>query len=335
MGQLQTYQPDQIFQMAQPRAGETKLGQRVHTLASLKDLNHTTCKFVLLGLPEDVGVRANGGIGGTNTSWTPTLHALMMSQSTKRFSGQELAVLGYMDFTLEMALADQCDLQNNTGVERIRQLVSIIDQQVSALIQKIVQAGKIPIVVGGGHNNAYPIIKSLANHHQRGINTINIDAHADFRALEGRHSGNGFSYAMQEGHLAKYAVLGLHESYNSQSMLADLQNHPKQNFYTFFEDYLRQHRSCRQDFEYVMHFCAGTCGLEIDMDSMTGALSSAGSLTGFSANQVREMIAQTASRKFAYLHIAEGAATLADGRSSPWTTKLIATLISDFIKAQS
>ena len=68
---------------------------------------------------------------------------------------------------------------------------------------------------------------------------------------------------------------------------------------------------------------------------MTGALSSAGSLTGFSANQVREMIAQTASRKFAYLHIAEGAATLADGRSSPWTTKLIATLISDFIKAQS
>lgn len=335
MGQLQTYQPDQIFQMSQPRAGETKLGQSVHTLPNLKALHHTSCNFVLLGLPEDVGVRANGGVGGANTSWIPTLQALMMSQSTKRFSGQELAVLGYMDFSLEMALADQCDLQSNTGLERIRQLVSTIDEQVSALIQQIAQAGKIPIVVGGGHNNAYPIIKGLASHFQNAINTINIDAHADFRALEGRHSGNGFSYAMQEGHLAKYAVLGLHESYNSQNMLADLQSHPKQNFYTFFEDYLRQHRSCRQDFEYVMHFCAGTCGLEIDIDSMAGVLSSAGSLTGFSVNQIREMIAQTASRKFAYLHIAEGAVTLADGRSNPWTAKLIATLISDFIKAQS
>nr|WP_233167177.1 arginase family protein [Pedobacter sp. ASV2] len=27
------------------------------------------------------------------------------------------------------------------------------------IIEKIVAAGKVPIVIGGGHNNAYPIIK--------------------------------------------------------------------------------------------------------------------------------------------------------------------------------
>jgi arginase family enzyme len=31
------------------------------------------------------------------------------------------------------------------------------------------------------------------------VNAINFDAHSDFRILEGRHSGNGFSYAYEEG----------------------------------------------------------------------------------------------------------------------------------------
>jgi arginase family enzyme len=39
------------------------------------------------------------------------------------------------------------------------------------------------------------------------INAINFDAHSDFRILEGRHSGNGFSYAYEEGFLKKYFVL--------------------------------------------------------------------------------------------------------------------------------
>jgi formiminoglutamase len=35
------------------------------------------------------------------------------------------------------------------------------------------------------------------------VNAINFDAHSDFRILEGRHSGNGFSYAYEEGFLKK------------------------------------------------------------------------------------------------------------------------------------
>jgi formiminoglutamase len=50
------------------------------------------------------------------------------------------------------------------------------------------------------------------------INAINFDAHSDFRILEGRHSGNGFSYAYEEGFL-KNIVFGLHENYTSKSVL--------------------------------------------------------------------------------------------------------------------
>jgi formiminoglutamase len=44
------------------------------------------------------------------------------------------------------------------------------------------------------------------------VNAINFDAHSD-RILEGRHSGNGFSYAYEEGFLKKYFIFGLHEIY--------------------------------------------------------------------------------------------------------------------------
>jgi formiminoglutamase len=39
------------------------------------------------------------------------------------------------------------------------------------------------------------------------VNAINFDAHSDFRILEGRHSGNGFSYAYEEAFLKKYFIL--------------------------------------------------------------------------------------------------------------------------------
>lgn len=334
MGQLITYTPKQISEITNPRPGETKLGECLQVLSSLDDLTAAT-KFVLLGLPEDIGVRANLGTGGAHTAWETSLRALLTIQSTDRLTGHEVSLLGYLDLTPEMTLADLYDLKTAEGLKYIRNLVSSIDKQVYDLIRQIVQAGKIPIVVGGGHNNSYPILKSLAKHHGQGVHTINIDAHADFRALEGRHSGNGFSYAMHEGYLAKYALIGLHENYNSQLILARLKEHPEQVFYTFFEDYLRRTRSYHKDFEQALHFTAGICGLEIDMDCMAGALASAGSLTGFSTNQVREMIAQTKGYKLAYFHIAEGALTLADGGTNPLTGKLIATLISDFLKAQS
>ena len=55
---------------------------------------------------------------------------------------------------------------------------------------------------------------------------------------------------------------------------------------------------------------------------------------GFSAEQVRDMIAQTTIRQFFYLHIAEGAHRLDDGQESNQIGKLIAYLASDFMKAQ-
>ena len=46
------------------------------------------------------------------------------------------------------------------------------------------------------------------------VAAVNLDPHADFRATEGRHSGNGFSYAYMDGALGFYHVVGLHPGKN-------------------------------------------------------------------------------------------------------------------------
>ncbi|HYK76489.1 MAG TPA: formimidoylglutamase [Daejeonella sp.] len=334
MDKLRLLTPGQLLALTSLRTGETKLGEKLQTISSLADLPLSSCKFVLLGLPEDIGVHANFGIGGANTAWLPALKSLVNIQSTHKFRGDEMLVLGHLDFEAEMQMADQLNPANAEELRQLRNLVEQVDTQVTEIIKLIVSAGKIPVIVGGGHNNSYPILKAFSQVFSKPINTINIDAHADFRALEGRHSGNGFSYALKEKYLGKYAIVGLQENYNSQSLIHELDSYPQQISYSFLEDFIRGDKRYDQEFQNAMAFTEGICGLEIDLDSMVGVLSSAMSLSGFQVEQVRQMIASTKVRQIFYLHLAEGAVKLADGRQDPLTAKLIATLVSDFVKAQ-
>lgn len=334
METLKLYTRDQIQGLTNIRAGETKLGERVQTVSSLDLLALSSSKFVLLGLPEDIGIKANFGITGARTAWDEALRSLMNIQSTKKFRGDEITVLGHIDFADKLDKAKSLNPELPENLKDLRQLVSEIDNEVEAVIRVIFGAGKIPIVIGGGHNNSYPILKGFSKSFNTPVNTINLDAHSDFRAVEGRHSGNGFSYAFKEGFLNKYAVIGLHENYNSQTIIEEFKAQPKHFQYVFLEDFLRETTSYSRAFQDAINFTEGLCGLEIDVDCIAAFLSSAMSPCGFSAEQVRDMIAQTTIRQFFYLHIAEGAHRLDDGRVSNQTGKLIAYLVSDFIKAQ-
>ena len=84
---------------------------------------------------------------------------MLNTQSNGFLQGEEILVLGH--FEIEEP-ADQ-------SITSLRKKVSEIDELVCPLIEKIIAAGKIPIVIGGGHNNAYPIIKAayLANSNQK------------------------------------------------------------------------------------------------------------------------------------------------------------------------
>ena len=315
------------------RPGETKLGECVQLCAIAdswqESLTLSDATFVLLGIPEDIGVRANGGIGGAATAWQPALQSLMNIQSTPQFSGAQLLVLGSFDFTAWQQASQEM------SVGQLRELVAQIDDIVNPIITAIVRAGKIPIVIGGGHNNAYPLLKGASKALGYGINCINLDAHSDYRIQEGRHSGNGFRYAKDAGYLSHYAMVGLHQNYNSITVMADIVADSHIN-YSYYEDiFLEQQLDFAQAVLEAINFTDGVAtGIELDLDSIQNVLSSAATPAGISvlhARQYVHLVAQKTSP--VYLHLAEGATSLANGRADATTGKLIAYLVSDFIKA--
>jgi formiminoglutamase len=317
MKHLKTFQPDALGKLLKIRTGETKLGENI-----ANDWQHPAVKFVLLGVEEDIGVRVNGGIGGAHTAWQSFLAAFLNIQISHDLNGAELGIFGHFNFD---------DLKDVVRPETVEQ----IDREVCEAIELIARFGKTPIVIGGGHNNAYPIIKGIAIAKKQSVNTINLDAHADFRVCEGRHSGNGFRYAYMEGFLKKYAVIGLYRNYNVQAVIDEMAQNPDISF-CFWEDiFLKEKISFKAAVRHAYKFTKGApAGIEIDLDTLENTLASAMTPCGITVTQARQYVHTLAySRPAAYLHICEGASQLADGQQSATTGKLISYLVSDFVIA--
>jgi arginase family enzyme len=203
--------------------------------------------------------------------------------------------------------------------------------------KKIIAAAKVPILIGGGHNNAYGLLKGASLAYEQAINCINLDAHSDYRIKEGRHSGNGFRYAKSEHYLGQYAMVGLHENYNSAAIINDLLQDESIQF-SFFEDiFIQQHIDFKEAVLQAVNFTDGQpTGIELDLDCIQNVLSSAATPVGISTLQARQFVALAADKCHpAYLHLCEGATQLANGKSDTSTGKLIAYLISDFVKNYS
>lgn len=294
------------------RAGETKLGERIQ----FKITDNT--KFVILGVSEDIGPRANYGNGGAQNAFNAFLAKFLNMQSNVFLSGENITILGEVRAE-----------SNSDDISKLREQVSELDDLVIGTLSKIDFSNKQLIVVGGGHNNAYPIMKALSEEYPE-LHILNIDPHADCRPLEGRHSGNPFSTAITEEVIASYTVLGLHEQYNSKATFDFLETNNCDN--SFYENYL-DGRSLGDDLkEFVTR--KGHCfGLEIDLDSIENMPTSAFTPSGFSLKKVRKMVRVLGSRNPIYLHLPEGAPETDDEKST--VGKALAYLVTDFIKSST
>lgn len=333
------YTQKDIKQYTRTRQNETKLGEDVLFLNDesnwVADLQKLNCRYVMLGIPEDIGVRANYGRGGAHTAWKPALESFLSQQSNIFLNGKSICILGHVEVEDLMQKADGLNQKSKSEVQELRKLVSEVDKRVSDVISKIIQCGKLPIVIGGGHNNSYPIIKGVSLAKQSAISVINCDAHSDFRPLEGRHSGNGFSYAFQENYMTKYSVFCMHEQYNTQSVLDDFSKKRERLFFNSYEDvFVRENKEFSEALKQNLGFVkADLCGVEIDLDAITNVPSSAKTSSGISPVQARQYVYQCGKQLQAqYLHIAEGAPILSHIKADNKTGKLIAYLVSDFIK---
>lgn len=347
MQYLNVYSKQDILSRTRLRKFETKLGERVLTAGDGGSLTEriggTQAEYVVFGIPEDIGARANGSLGGTSTAWQPFLDCFLNIQSNDFLTGDNILVLGHFDFSEMQRLIETNAHGQEEKLEAYRHAVHTIDEAAEDLVRVITAAGKIPIVIGGGHNNSYPLIKGSAKGLHKGgliplaqINCVNLDAHTDFRPAEGRHSGNGFRYAEEDGYLQKYCAIGIHENYLQQNVWLDIVNNPFIDLITYEDIFILEKRSFIQAVAHATSFTEDSyIGLELDLDSIEGVLSPGMTPSGLKPLHARQYVTLAATdSKIAYLHICEGAVTMENGQYDPMTGKLISYVVSDFIKAR-
>ncbi|HET9056745.1 MAG TPA: formimidoylglutamase [Chitinophagaceae bacterium] len=348
MNYLKIYNKQDILSITRIRRFETKVGERLQIIENPAQLEagieKSTARYVLVGIPEDIGIKANHGVGGADSCWMNFLQSFFNIQSNDFFTGDDVLMLGHFDFDDLKKVIDTNAPGYDEKIDAYRHAVNTIDEAVEWLIKLITQCRKIPIVVGGGHNNAYPLIKGAAKGLYKAgiiplaqINAVNLDAHTDFRPSEGRHSGNGFRYAEEDGYLQKYCVVGVHENYLPQNVWLDIVNNPFIDFITYEDIFVHEKRNFIQAVAHATGFTEGSyTGVELDLDSIENTLSSAATPSGISVLHARQYINFAATDcKVAYLHICEGALQLSDGRKNDLVGKLVSYLITDFVKARN
>lgn len=172
-----------------------------HLLGSRPD-DREGPRAVILGFPCDLGVARNNGRPGA--AGGPEALRAWLYRFTPDPGGQAMSAL------LSRSL-DLGDLQVAGELER--------DQRtLGEVVAKILQAGDIPVVLGGGHETAFGHFLGYTGI-EEAVSISNIDAHADVRELkDGKgHSGSPFRQAMEHetGLCRDYRVAGLQPQANS------------------------------------------------------------------------------------------------------------------------
>ncbi len=343
------YTKQEILDQTRLRKYETKVGERVHVVnasATTTDphiILEVSAKYVCFGIPESIGVLGNYGTKGAENTWFHFVKSFLNLQSTDHCNGDEIILAGYFDFSSIAHTIDQNSYSSQEKVDACRHAVAnIIDEEVETFVKIIVASGKIPIVIGGGHNNAYPIIKGAAKSlfksdkiKKQCVNSFNLDAYADYRIMEGRHSGNAFRYAMEEGYLHRYAIVGLQENENPQSMMDDVYSNVNIHYHTYEEIFVEERlnfvQSIAQSFSFLDE---DHIALELDLDVISNIPSNGQNPSGISVNQARQFIMFSGHYpNICSLHICEGVTDHLRADSNQ-LARLISFLVTDFVKSR-
>lgn len=336
MDKLVLFNSTTLNKLLNKRSGESKFGEHVQMLTSISNiyeqLKNLDVTHVILGLPEDVGVFANYEKTGISKAWEPFIKILLNIENNEFTKANSVLILGHLDFTTELLEVSKLNQSKKKDVAKARNIVSEIDTYVSHIIYQIVSAGKKPIIIGGGQNNAYGNIKGTSLALGEPINAINFDKHSDFKPEEGRHSGNGFSYAYAEGFLEKYFVFGLHENLTSEKLFKTLKKLKSIKYNTFEAIEIRKEIKFKAEMQLALkHIENKPFGIEIDCNAIQNIGNRSKTISGFSLNKTRTFLNFFSKHKNAsYLHICEALPTK---KSTSQFGNLITCLVTDFIKA--
>jgi len=166
---------------------------------------------VLIGFPQDEGVRRNGGRAGAAEAPREIRRWLYRLVPWDCETDADLAALSVLDL-------------GNVRIEGdLEETQAALGDVVGAVLRK----GGIPVILGGGHETAYGHYLGYVNA-EMAVGVVNVDAHLDVRPLiDGKgHSGSPFRQMME--HPAqplpgeRYACLGVQPSAVSRANWIDV-----------------------------------------------------------------------------------------------------------------
>jgi len=179
--------PDLFFGHRDPldvRLGSVT-GQARHeeplSLATLReDPRYRRAQVVILGCPQDEGVRRNEGRAGAREG-PRKLREALYRLAPGPLQGSDLH------------LFDAGDTDTGGTLEEIH-------ERQAAAVEAFLQDGKLLIILGGGNDISYPDARAASRSLPQ-LLAFNIDAHLDVRQEEPRNSGTPYRQLLDEGHL--------------------------------------------------------------------------------------------------------------------------------------
>lgn len=165
-----TNRPDETLFFHRNEPGDPRLGEIVKS----QPADYADARYVLLGCPQDEGVRRNGGRVGA-ASAPDAIRAWLYRLVANR----------------KMSLFDL----GNTIIQLTLEETHTIQQRV---VRQIIADGKILISLGGGNDISFPDCAGLSQVVDEPL-VFNIDAHLDVRESEIRHSGTPYRMLLEGG----------------------------------------------------------------------------------------------------------------------------------------
>lgn len=172
-----TSRPDSALFFQRNEAGDPRLGEWVRHLPE----DYASARVVILGCPQDEGVRRNGGRVGAAQAPTEIRRMLYRLVSRAEWPGGGLFDLG------------------DTLIQSTLEATHDTHQQV---VEQLLHDGKRLIVLGGGNDISYPDASAMsAGFGAENLTAFNIDAHLDVRQSSVRHSGTPYRQLLEEGRI--------------------------------------------------------------------------------------------------------------------------------------
>lgn len=186
----QMTRPDPSLLFRRNDANDVRLGEVVR----VNESDYAHAQVVIIGCPQDEGVRRNGGRLGASRA-PAAIRRWLYRLSVNRIS--PLVIFDIGDSVIQPTL-EQTHAQHQRNVEQL------------------LRDGKRVIALGGGNDVSYPDCAALANVFSP-VTAINVDTHFDVRADTICNSGTPYRQLLAGGHIApqNFYEIGWHAFANS------------------------------------------------------------------------------------------------------------------------